>query len=75
MTPIILKAPEDIESLFHQALVGSYKGEPYQDILRRYTELVQQEFQHQIYSRLARRETDDKRRERKRSVYDSQHLA
>lgn len=65
---IIRPLSDEVQAtLFAQALVGYYKGEPYTDFIRRYTRLVEAEIQGQVLQRIATREADAKRRERRRA--------
>lgn len=68
--PVIIRPLPDavLADLLNQALIGYYRGEPYLDVLRRFTRLAEAELQAQIFSAEHERARDAIKRERKRAT-------
>lgn len=78
MATVIIKPLSDqtLTALFAQAIVGSKRGDPYIDSLRRLGRLIEAEIQAQIYAVMIGREADRDRPRRKvagRWVIEDRH--
>lgn len=64
--PFLLRPPSDevVDALFNQAVATGYKGEPYLQCMRRFTDLLTLELQHQVFERAYHRERNTEIRNR-----------